>query len=140
MTGSGVFVAPAGGGGSNSSTTGGGTWETWDNGTVTGSGTYWVTGLVRWHPAPGADPNLPFIDNIGNPAEWSAGLAVLRIEYSDGDKGSLVVNCRFPASPPTIPEGISSTKGFVHFFDLQTPPIPPPFVDANRTLFHVRQW
>src|SRR5438132_14105108 len=49
MTGSGTFVAPGGGSGSNSSTEGGGTWMTCDpTKTVCASGTYEVTGLVRW--------------------------------------------------------------------------------------------
>jgi len=141
MTGMGTFVASRGRRGSNSSTHGGGTWETFDpDGKTIGSGVYRVTGLVHWSAAPGADPSLPFIDNIGDPEEWSAGLLVLRIEYSDGEKGTLTVNCSFPASPPAMPEGISATKDFVHYFDLQTPGGPAdPFVDANRTLFHVRQ-
>src|SRR5712691_10261561 len=58
FTGSGAFVAPAGGGGTSSAATGGGTWETFaPNGTTsTGSGTYEVTGLVRWEDAPGSLP------------------------------------------------------------------------------------
>jgi hypothetical protein len=135
MTGTGTFVAPAGGAGSNSSATGGGTWETFGpGGGSTGNGTYWVTGLVRWDLAPGGLPTPPF-DNIGNPAERSAGLAVLRIKYSDGRRGILVVSCRLVGSPASMPEGISATKGFVDYFAV-LPPVPG--VDANRTLFHVR--
>jgi len=135
MTGTGTFVAPAGGAGSNASATGGGTWETFDAaGASAGSGMYWVTGLVRWDREPtGALP--PFVgDAIGNPDERSAGLAVLRIQYDDGSRGILVVNCTLPGSPATIPEGISATKGFVDYFDVQLPA----GVDANRTVFHVR--
>ena len=51
----------------------------------------------------------------------------------------MVVNCRFPASPPTIPEGITASKGFVHYFDPQPVNTAPPFVDANRTVFHISQ-
>ena len=135
MTGTGTFVAPAGGAGSNSGATGGGAWETFGpGGGSTGSGTYWVTGLVRWHVAPGLPP--PPSDNIGDPAERSAGLVVLRIEYSDGSRGVLVVSCRLVGSPASMPEGISATKGFVDYFAV-LPPVPG--VDANRTLFHVRQ-
>ncbi len=135
MTGTGTFVAPAGGAGSNASATGGGTWETFDAaGASTGSGMYWVTGLVRWDREPaGALPPV-VIDAIGNPDETSAGLAVLRIQYDDGSRGILVVNCTLPGSPATIPEGISATKGFVDYFDIQ---LPAPSVDANRTVFHV---
>lgn len=135
MTGTGTFVAPAGGAGSNASATGGGTWETFDAaGASAGSGMYWVTGLVRWDREPtGALPSFVG-DAIGNPDERSAGLAVLRIQYDDGSRGILVVNCTLPGSPATIPEGISATKGFVDYFDVQLPA----GVDANRTVFHVR--
>lgn len=136
MTGTGTFVAPAGGAGSNASATGGGTWETFDAaGASAGSGMYWVTGLVRWDREPtGALPSFVG-DAIGNPDERSAGLAVLRIQYDDGSRGILVVNCTLPGSPATIPEGISATKGFVDYFDVQ---LPAGGVDTNRTVFHVR--
>src|SRR5437660_5763310 len=54
LTGAGTFVAPAGGDGSSSATTGGGTWALFASGATTPSatGTYVVTGLVRWDPAP----------------------------------------------------------------------------------------
>ena len=137
MTGTGTFVAPAGGAGSNASATGGGTWETFDAvGSYAGSGMYWVTGLVRWDREPaGALPSV-IIDAIGNPDETSAGLAVLRIQYDDGSRGILVVNCTLQGSPATIPEGISATKGFVDYFDVQLPAMP--FENENRTIFHVR--
>ena len=138
MTGTGTFVAPAGGAGSNASATGGGTWEIIDAAeNWEGSGMYWVTGLVRWDREPtGALP--PGVgDAIGNPEERSAGLAVLRIQYDDGSRGILVVNCTLPGSPTTIPEGISATKGFVDYFDVQLPATDE-FEDANRTIFHVR--
>ena len=50
LTGSGTFVAPAGGDGTSSATTGGGTWKVFASGATTASatGTYDVTGLVRW--------------------------------------------------------------------------------------------
>jgi hypothetical protein len=135
VTGEGTFVAPATGG-TSSAVTGGGTWETFDPaGASTGSGFYEVVGLVRWELAPGAlPPGVP--DFIGDPAEGRAGLAVLRIRYSDGIAGILVVSCRLPGAPLSMPEGVSASKGFVDYFDIQPPA---PGVDANRTLFHVRQ-
>lgn len=137
LTGAGTFVAPAGGSGTSGAVTGGGTWETFDVSNVsTGNGTYWVTGLVRWEHAPGFLPTPPFLDNIGDPAEKSAGLAVLRIQYSDGERGILVVSCRLVGTPDSVFEGITASKGFVDYFD---PGDPVPGVDANRTLFHVRQ-
>jgi len=137
VTGAGTFVAPAGGSGTSSGVTGGGTWETFTAGNVsTGNGTYWVTGLVRWEQAPGFLPTPPFLDNIGDPAERSAGLAVLRIQYSDGERGILVVSCHLVGTPDSVFEGITASKGFVDYFNSQAPI---PGVDANRTLFHVRQ-
>jgi hypothetical protein len=135
LTGSGTFVAPAGGGGTSSAATGGGTWETFSPvGSSTGSGTYDVTGLVRWEQAPGTPPAPT--DLIGDPAERSAGLVVLRVQYSDGERGTLVVSCRLIGTPDTVFEGITATKGFVDYWNRVAPA---PGVDENRTLFHVNQ-
>jgi hypothetical protein len=135
LTGAGTFVAPAGGSGTSGAVTGGGTWETFDASNVsTGNGTYSVTGLVRWDLAPGFPP--PFLDNIGDPAERSAGLAVLRVQYSDGERGILVVSCHLVGTPDSVFEGITASKGFVDYYNAE-PPVDG--VDANRTLFHVRQ-
>jgi hypothetical protein len=85
---------------------------------------------------------LPVSDLIGNSADARAGLAVLRIKYSDGSLGVLVISCHLfpgpsgiPGSPPSVFEGITVSKGFVDFFD-RVPPVGG--VDANRTLFHVQ--
>jgi hypothetical protein len=133
LMGSGTFVAPAGGTGRSGAAKGGGTWTTYapDGTTVTGSGMYEVTGLVRWEQAPGT---FPLIDLVGDPAEASAGLAVLTIEYSDGERGILVVSCHLMGTPDSVFEGVNASKGFVHYYDNVTPV---PGVDANRTLFHV---
>ncbi len=144
LTGSGTFVAPAGGGGTSSAVTGGGAWETFSattpctcsstaTGTSTGSGTYEVTGLVRWELAPGTPP-LPN-DNIGNDADNRAGLAVLRILYNDGSRGILVVSCHLVLTPNSVFEGVTASKGFVDYWNREAPPAPPG--DANRTTFHV---
>src|SRR5262245_47890905 len=85
LTGSGTFVAPGGPGrGTNGAVTGGGTWTLCGPpapatpGCVAGvSGTYEVTGLVRWDPAPfppgGPPPRTDLIDE----GVSSTGLAVL---------------------------------------------------------------
>src|SRR6266851_2009513 len=111
LTGAGTFVAPAGGDGSSSATTGGGTWALFDSGATTPSatGTYVVTGLVRWEPAPfppGGPP--PRTDLIDPTATRSTGLAVLRITYSDGERGILVVSCEGVTSPPEMFEGVTA--------------------------------
>jgi len=136
ITGSGTFVAPAGGDGTSSATTGGGKWTTYTSGgVVTGTGTYEVTGLVRWEPAPfppgGPPPRTDLIDPSAKP---STGLAVLRITYSDGQHGILVVSCTGVTAPAFMFEGITATKGFT---DYKSPVPPVPGVDANRTIFHI---
>ena len=126
ISGSGTFgggVAP----------TGGGTWAT-SGPSGTASGTFTVTGLVKFTPAPGSLPP-GFVDHIGDPANTRSGLAILSVKYSDGSRGTLVVSCHQPVgSPSGIFEGITATKGFVGFHE-RVPPVPG--VDANRTLFHV---
>jgi len=133
LTGSGTFVAPAGGGGTSSAVTDGGTWETFDaSGGPTGKGTYKVTGLVRWEEAPGSLVGIGITDTLGPIADTRAGLAVLRIEYSDGESGVLTVSCMLPGSPAGIFEGITASKGFVDYWNR----VAPVGLDANRTLFH----
>ena len=134
LTGSGTFVAPAGGDGTSSAATGGGTWQTFSSSNVpTGNGTYDVTGLVRWEEGLGrANPPTDFIDP-SHPA--GDGLAVLRIEYSDGTHGILVVSCIFARfTPASVFEGVTASKGFVDYWHHVSTV---PGVDANRTLFHI---
>lgn len=132
MRGSGTFVAPAGGEGTSNAVTGGGTWVT--AGPIgSASGTYRVTGLVRWERAAGTFP--PLADLIGSSSDARAGLAVLRIAYSDGSQGILVVSCEFNGTPHWVFEGITASKGIADFFN-RVAPIPG--VDANRTAFHVQ--
>jgi len=120
VTGAGTFVAPAGDRGTSSAATGGGNWETRDaSNVVTGSGTYEVTGLVRWERALAFNPNIP-----GS----TAGLAVLRVEYSDGSAGTMTISCRISGAQPGRFEGVTASKGFVDFWN---PTLPGPNV------FHV---
>jgi hypothetical protein len=133
LTGSGTFIVRADRDDRFGPAKGGGTWETFDAaGMPTGSGTYKTTGLVLWEQGPGTPP-LP-IDLIGDIAEASAGLAVLTIKYSDGERGILVVSCHLVGTPDSVFEGVNASKGIVHYYDNVTPV---PGVDANRTLFHV---
>jgi len=129
LTGSGTFVAPAGDEDTSSAVTGGGTWHTFSpTGKPTGRGTYSVTGLVRWEPAPGTLPP-GFIDLIGFAVDTSPGLAVLRIAYSDGSAGVLVLSCTFAGTPPAVFEGVTASKGFVDYWNRQA---------ENFTDFHLR--
>jgi hypothetical protein len=140
FTGSGTFTV-----GDSDDVTGGGTWQTVapPPEPTLQSGTYRVTRLVRFDVAPGAQ-NLKTKDLIGDGtlADNRGGLAILRIAYSDGSKGILVVSCDLPGNPPPGPagspdslfEGITASKGFVDYWNRAAPA---PGVDGNRTLFHV---
>jgi hypothetical protein len=99
--------------------TGGGTWQT---NTPSASGTYKVTALLSFHLAPGTVPPgvLP-PDLLPDNTAARAGLAFLRIRYSDGTHGILVVSCRLVNSPPGTAEGISASKGFVDFWRMEDP-------------------
>src|SRR3989442_1397859 len=96
--------------------TGGGSWTTYaSGGSVTGSGTYEVTGLVSYVLAPGTFP-LPH-DNIGNPADGRAGLLVVRVAYSDGREGSLVVSCNFAGTATAdVFDGGAAAEGSTYFW------------------------
>ena len=83
--------------------------------------------------APGTFPLAH--DNIGNPADVRAGLAVLKISYNDGSDGVLIVSCQIAGTPAAVFEGITASKGFVDYWNREVPPTPPG--NANRTLFHV---
>lgn len=131
LTGSGTFRSNPG---NPQDVTGGGTWRTFSSvGVSTGSGSYTVTDLVSFTLAPGTFP-LPH-DNIGNPADARPGLVVVRIVYSDGSEGTLVVSCEFAGTPAAVFEGVTASKGFVDYWNREAPPAPPG--NANRTAFHV---
>ena len=114
--------------------TGGGTWmiTTAKGGS---SGRYRVTGLVSFDVAPGTFPAS--VDAIGNAADFRSGLAVLRIEYSDGSHGILVVSCHGAGTPDSVFEGITASKDFVDFWNRAAPSGTPTGANANRTAFHV---
>jgi hypothetical protein len=112
--------------------TGGGTWETAAaDGTLTGRGTYRVTELVFFQLGAGTLAGAPFIDALGNLDDTRAGLAVLRVDYSDGTNGMVVVVCNI-AGPPAAIEGTTATKGVVDYSN----PLIPNGTTGN-TLFHV---
>jgi hypothetical protein len=129
LTGSGTFRP-----GHPRQVTGGGTWSTDNTDVGPDNGTYRVTELISWHPAAGSLPPTAD-DDIGNREDARSGLAVLRIAYSDGLDGVLVVSCMLPiGSPESMDEGINATRSFVNFFH------PDPTTagnHSNRTSFHV---
>jgi hypothetical protein len=90
--------------------TGGGTWAV----STGGSGTFQVTRLVRFELAPGS---------VGN-ASIHAGLAFLRVAYSDGSRGVLTVSCALPGTPSNLLDGAHASKSFVDYFNRQPPPAP----------------
>ena len=134
LTGSGIFVVPeepAGdvgrGGGQSNAVTGGGNWETFTKtGISTGHGTYDVISLEGFELPPGTfGPNL--LDGIGNPLDARPGLVVLRIRYSDGDRGFLIVSCHLLGTPDSNFEGVTATKASVDYWN----------VLRHGTLFHI---
>jgi TAT (twin-arginine translocation) pathway signal sequence len=128
FTGTGTF-----GSGEDDDVTGGGTWRTFDSsGAPMASGNYSVKRLVSWEPTSGTPP-LPN-DNIGIRSQESAGLAVLRIRYSDGSRGVLTVSCELVGSPEGVFEGVTATKGAVDYWNRVHPV---KGVAGNRTNFHV---
>jgi hypothetical protein len=133
FTGRGTF------GGSPGNVTGGGTWQVAGaDGTAIASGTYKVTSLVSFIVAPGSfgDPTgrLELTDEVGNGTDAYAGLAVLRIAYSDGSQGTLLLGSFQVGTPPPRLMGITATKSAVAYWERQAPR---PRTDGNRTLFHL---
>jgi hypothetical protein len=62
-------------------------------------------------------------------------LAILRVAYSDGSRGVLTVSCHIVGTPDSVFEGVTTTKGFVDYWNREAPPAPP--TNGNRTNFHV---
>jgi hypothetical protein len=89
LTGSGTFVPSE-----PDQVTGGGTWTIADpTGKVLGTGTYQVTDLLKYNETQGGLP-ATFRDQIGRNEDFRVGLAFLRIAYSDGGRGILVISSR----------------------------------------------
>jgi len=128
LTGTGTFVQPPSGKGTSNAVTGGGTWAT---NSPSARGTYTVVGFVQYAEAPGTLAGSGLIDNIGDIRDTHAGLGILSILYSDGERGTLVVSCNLgPETPSIVYEGAHATKGFVDYF---APVLPG---DPNATMFH----
>jgi hypothetical protein len=118
------------------SVTGGGSFDIQGpQGQALSSGAFRATELVSWDAAPGTF--AAFEDRIGNPGDRRTGLAVLRVAYSDGRQGVLVVSCRQADTPGPVFEGLVGTHGFETFYSHEFATGAPNFVNANRTLFHV---
>jgi len=136
ITGSGTFTI------GDDEVTGGGTWQTISADNMVATGSYEVVGLVRFEVAPGVQATGT-IDTIGDGTlkDNRAGLAFLRIRYSDGSKGILVVSCDLPGNgpnhiggaPESIFEGITASKGYTDYWNRVAPTAT---VNANRTVFH----
>ncbi len=92
------------------------------------NGTFTVTELVSYVPLPDTAP----FSLQGVPGQSRAGLAVLRIAYSDGSRGILVISCNRPCTSADTFEGIVATKDGVSFVNHESPV---PNVDADRTVF-----
>jgi len=126
LTGTGTFVQPPSGKGTSNAVTGGGTWAT---NSPRAHGTYTVQGFVQYVEAPGSFAGTGVVDNIGDVEDTHAGLGILSVLYSDGERGILLVSCNLNGMP-SIYEGATATKGFVNYF---APVLPG---DPNATVFH----
>lgn len=120
--------------------TGGGTWsitpETATAGCFMGNGTFKVTDLLSWTSAPGVFPTPPLsCDDIGRTEDIRAGLAKLRVKYSNGEFGVLTVSCHISGTPDCVYEGIAASMRHEDFTRPENPFAGA--VDANRTAFHV---
>jgi hypothetical protein len=115
--------------------TGGGNWETFDpHGNSTGAGTYTVTLLDRFDPAPGTLVGSGLTDLIGELEDARAGLAVFNVEYSDGTRGTIAFSCALTDTPDAVFEGITASKGFVDYWNRENGK---PIFAADQTVFHV---
>ena len=120
--------------------TGGGSWTVVasDPGCFPGSGTFKVTELLSWTTA-GGTPPLP-CDTIGEREDNTSGLAILRVQYSNGKTGTLTISCHFTGSPSCVFEGITATMDYEDFWNREAPvgmPGQPGFQEGNRTNFHI---
>jgi hypothetical protein len=89
---------------------------------------------VTWEDAPGTFGTQVF--RTGTRETARTGIAVLKITYSDGAEGILLVSCRQADTPGPVFEGVLGTHGFESYYAHEFA-VAMPFVDANRTIFHV---
>lgn len=133
FTGSGTFKPPKNGK-VGWKVTGGGTWERFMGNVPTGElGAYQVTAVLSWEFANFQNPGN--IDHIGELSEAANGTAVLKIRFSNGQEGTLVLGCHGPGAPPRIFEGVAVTKAYETYWYPEEPTPADP--NKNRTLFHV---
>ena len=81
------------------------------------NGEYKVTALVSYQQSPGSGPVAAgtVVPLLPNAVELRAGLAVLRVIFSDSKLGTLTVSCNRSSQTPEMFEGIVVSKGFVMF-------------------------
>lgn len=126
LTGSGVF------GGRPGNVSGGGTWTTYDaTGRELETGSYRVLALISFFASEGGSP---YPDEIGSPSDARAGLATLRVSYSNGKQGTLVISAYLPGSPPPLFVGVTASVGAIDFY---TPVAPALGEQGGRTIFHL---
>jgi hypothetical protein len=129
LTGSGTFVP-----GDAENVTGGGTFTRFDpEGHKVLSGRYVVRSLLYFRGAPGRLPRS-LTDNVGTRRNASAGLAYLRVRYSTGRTGILVVSSHLVGTPDAVFDGVTASARSVDYFKARAP-----VNGRHRTLFHVRR-
>jgi hypothetical protein len=131
LTGSGTFVP-----GEPQNVTGGGTFTRFDpegNEIRSARRRYVVKSLLYFRPAPGRLPRS-LTDNVGNRRNASAGLAFLRVRFSTGRPGIIVVSSHLAGTPDSVFDGITAATKFTDYFRARAP-----MNGRHRTLFHVRR-
>jgi hypothetical protein len=130
ITGEGTFVV-----GSPDQVTGGGTWSV----STGSSGTFKVTQLISFVQDPGTiltvfkGSGITVHDKIdGGATDSRAGVAILRVHYSDGSDGVLTFVCNLTGAAGF--EGITMTKAGVDYF---LPSDPLAATPVGVTLFHI---
>lgn len=101
---------------------GGGTWILRDpptinfpfEGTVLASGRFTATELIHFQLAPGRAAS-DTIDTIGAAENLRPGLAILRIQFSDGSQGTLTIQTRLAGTPLSTTNQVHVVKGAVEY-------------------------
>jgi Na+/H+ antiporter NhaB len=75
-------------------------------------------------------------DTIGEREDNTSGLAILRVQYSNGKTGTLTISCHFVGTPDCVFEGITATMDYEDFWNRDAPVGTPVFLEGNRTTFH----
>jgi hypothetical protein len=106
---------------------GGGTWVVRSTplinfpfeGGILGSGTYTATELIHFQPAAGRVASNVF-DSVGAAADLRAGLMMVKLRFSDGSHGMLMLQTNLVGTSPATPRLVRVIKGSVEYSASET--------------------